>query len=389
MSHMISRNLIQRVPQSISMVIGFAWIIYSIQFLNNDFFWDLKIYEKAIAIFAQGGNPYQLDGYLSFVYHPLVLRFMALFGNHLAIALISFFLCSTLFYLVSLGKNGNWWLSSFLAFAFCGIGTISIGSGNITVFMHLILLGMLLLNITETGPINPERNWPTIAFFFFVTIFSIVKPYMFGFLLIPLILKTSTYRQRSIWTLGVFSALLLSCIFFFSSIYYNSEFHSFLTAVQKQTLGKRDLGYGVVMFFYDYYISAGHLIYRAFILHFAIIGCIFLAFLYLGYRSNIIKKPEFTLLLYFFICILNPRLKVYDLFPALIALYIFFYSLPQTTFSRWLFLLSYAISLSQFTVAISWIKWGFLSDPLNTFYISIALILLGSLPPLLKFKKQL
>jgi hypothetical protein len=67
-----------KLPSLITVIIGVIWVVYSLQFLNQGIFWDLGIYEKAVGVFNSGGNPYELNGYLSFVYHPLVLRFMAL-----------------------------------------------------------------------------------------------------------------------------------------------------------------------------------------------------------------------------------------------------------------------------------------------------------------------
>ena len=101
------------------------------------------------------------------------------------------------------------------------------------------------------------------------------------------------------------------------------------------------------MYFYEYYLSAGSLIYRAFVLHFAILGTVILATLFLAKRSGLLNSSRFTLLLYFLLTILNPRLKVYDLFPALIALFIFASPLKQGLLAKWLFVVAYALSLSQ------------------------------------------
>ena len=369
-----------KVITLIPILVGVIWLTYSIQFLDQGIFWDLGIYEKAVAVFNQGGNPYELNGYLSFVYHPLVLRFMALFGSNLGFVLIGAYLLSLLFFLRSLGSNRSWWLYTFLAFAYCGIGTISIGSGNVTAFFHLVLLGILLrhISVENRTVITPSTSF--VGFILAVLLFSLVKPYLLAYLFIPVVMTWKSSQQKSTWTLTLLAAFFLAIILLLSSLYFGAEFQSFLAAVQGQTIGKHDLGYGVVMYFYEYYSSAGPLIYRAFVLHFAILSTLILAVLYLAKRSQQIQKPQFALLLYFLLTILNPRLKVYDLFPALIALFIYASALDQSKIVKALFILAYALSLSQLADTPLFAHTGILSDPLNVYYLSMGLVLLGLAP---------
>jgi hypothetical protein len=374
--HLPTLSLLLTLP------IGIAWSLYSLQFLNQGIFWDLGIYEKAVGVFNTAGNPYELNGYLSFVYHPLVLRFMALFGNYLGIALMGAYLASLLFFLSSLGRNRSWWLYSFLAFAYCGIGTISIGSGNVTVFFHLTLLGILLRSIHHEEDLEDRSSKLAGVFILTVVVFSLVKPYMLAYLLIPLVSTWKTAEQKSTWTLTILAGSLLALILLLSSLYFGAEFQSFLSAVQSQTIGKHDLGYGLVMYFYEYYLSAGSLIYRAFVLHFAILGAIIVIILFLAKRSGFHNSARFTLLLYFLLTILNPRLKVYDLFPALIALFIFASPLRQGLMAKWLFVIGYALSLSQLAGTPLFAHTGILSDPLNVYYLTMGLVFIGLFPTL-------
>ena len=162
----------------------------------------------------------------------------------------------------------------------------------------------------------------------------------------------------------------------FRSGYYRDQ--TFLAAVQGQTIGKHDLGYGLVMYFYEYYVSAGPLLYRAFVLHFVILAAILFTVLIFAYRKNILNQSSFTLLLYFLLTLLNPRLKVYDIFPALAALFIFI-SFHQSTLSRWIFVFAYTLSLSQLTDTPLFAHHGLLADPLNVYYLTMGLIFIGTL----------
>lgn len=370
----------------IPVIIAMIWTVYSWQFLTQGIFWDLEIYKKAASIFNAGGNPYELNGYLSFVYQPLVLRAMAIFGNSLGSALITIYIASVLFFLWSLGRNRSWWLYSFLAFAYCGIGTISIGSGNVTVFLHLTLLGILLRHIPNSNGTVITSSYSFIGFILTVLLFGLVKPYLLAYLLIPLVITWKSAQQKSTWNLTLVVGCFLAFILLFSSLYFGTEFEAFLAAVKGQTIGKHDLGYGLVMYFYEYYSSAGPLIYRAFVLHFVILSILILIILYVAKRSQTIKKPHFVLLLYFLLTILNPRLKIYDLFPALVALFIYASALDQSRIVKALFIFAYALSLSQLVGTPFFVHTGILSDPLNVYYLTMGLILVGLAPNLIGHK---
>ena len=376
------------IPLLFAIGIGLIWVFFFSQFIENGIFWDLGIYAKALNVLNSGGDPYspdQLGGYLSFVYHPLVLHVMALFGSWLLLVLITFYITSIIYFLFSLKKNSNLWLSAFLAFAYCGIGFISIASGNLTVFFHLILLGILARDASQDLEQKKNSKLPTsinTTFVVLLLVFSIVKPYFLIYLAIPLIMQwgkkedfAKTLRLVLTW-MSIFIILMVS-----SSLFYGAEFSSFISAVQNQTLGKRDLGYGFVMFFYDYYLSAGPLIYRAFVLHFAIAFLLLLISVYLAIKNKWLSADNlnsayFPFLLYFLLTLFNPRLKVYDLFPAFFALYVYFFSLILSTISRLLFLLAYALSLAQLTGSIFFVSQGIFANPINVYYWSMGIVFL-------------
>ena len=389
---------IKKLPlfASLEFLLGLIWLVASFQFVENGIFWDLGIYAKAINVLNSGGDPYspdQLGGFLSFVYHPLVLHVMALFGSWLFPVVVTFYIASIIYFLFSLKKNSNLWLSAFLAFAYCGIGFISIASGNLTVFFHLILLGILARGASQDLEQKKNSKLPTsinTTFVILLLAFSIVKPYFLIYLAIPLIMQwgkkegfAKTLRLVLTW-MSIFIILMIS-----SSLFYGAEFSSFISAVQNQTLGKRDLGYGLVMFFYDYYLSAGPLIYRAFVLHFAIAVLLLLIAIYLAIKNkwlsvNKLNSAYFPFLLYFLLTLFNPRLKVYDLFPAFFALYVYFFSLKSTTVSRLLFLVAYALSLTQLTGSVFFVSHGIFTNPINVYYWSMGIVLLTIITALAK-----
>ena len=393
---MFSLKKLHKLVLYVLVVIGFSWGTAVINAFENGIFWDLGIYAKAINILNSGGDPYspdQLGGYLSFVYHPLVLHVMALFGSWLSLALMAFYIASIVYFLFSLKKNSNLWLSAFLAFAYCGIGFISIASGNLTVFFHLILLGILARDASQDLEQKKNSKLPTFintTFVILLLAFSIIKPYFLIYLAIPLIMQwgkkegfAKTLRLVLTW-MSIFIILMVS-----SSLFYGAEFSAFITSLQNQTLGKRDLGYGLVMFFYDYYLSAGPLIYRAFVLHFIIAVALLLISIYLAIKNkwlcaDNLNSAYFPFLLYFLLTLFNPRLKVYDLFPAFFALYVYFFSLKPSPVSRLLFLLAYALSLAQLTGSVFFVSQGIFASPMNVYYWSMGLVFLAILTRLVK-----
>lgn len=374
------KSLSRSLPIYICLIIGIIWLIFSFQFLNQGIFWDLGIYEKAILIHNSGGNAYDTSQYRSsasggighlFVYQPLMLRALAFLGPLAWVVLLFLYAASLLLFFQSIRKNNSWWLASFFAFTYCGLGTVAIGSGNVTTFLHLTLISLLLRNITAI------KN-KFIYFMALVVIFSLIKPYFIAYLLIPIVITYQTSQMKKVWFSTFFSATIFAAIFTFSFLYFGEEFKAFMTAVKVQTIDKHDLGHGILMYFYEYYRSAGALIYRAYVLHFAILGGLILLVLLFGKRLHLINKPNFALLLYFLLTILNPRLKVYDLFPAILTLLLFYSTLPQSALSRVLLAVAYTLSLSQLTNTPLFAHRGILSDPLNVYYLTLGLILIGT-----------
>ena len=101
------------------------WAVFSMRFLDQGILWDLGIYEKAVLIFNSGGNAFDPSFYMStlspgvghlFIYQPLVLRGMALFGQHLGLVMILVYTGSLLFFFKNLGNRRAWWFASFFAF---------------------------------------------------------------------------------------------------------------------------------------------------------------------------------------------------------------------------------------------------------------------------------
>ena len=151
------------------LIIAIAWIYFSVALIVQEgYFWDLGIYLRAVGALNNGLDPYQLDGYLLFIYHPLVLHAMAIFGQYLNPLLILLYFSSCLFFIYCIPKKQSYLLPCFLAFSYCGMGWLSLAGGNLTIYLHLVLLGLLMREAVKSQSYY--------SFIIFVTIFSVIKP---------------------------------------------------------------------------------------------------------------------------------------------------------------------------------------------------------------------
>ena len=350
------------------LVIAFAWFYFSgALILQEGYFWDLGIYLRAVDALNNGLDPYRLDGYLLFIYHPLVLHVMAIFGQNLNLILILLYFLSCLFFIYCIPKKQSYLLPCFFAFSYCGMGWLSLAGGNLTVYLHLVLLGILLKDVTK----SPSYY----LFIIIVILFSVIKPYFLIYLALPIITQwNNKVIIKNVAKFTGITTLIFIFILVFSSIKYGDEFNAFTSALKNQTIGKHDLGFGFVMFFYDYYSSAGSLIYRAFLIHF-MLAVIFLAIpLYLELKKGYANPITWPLLLYFLLSIFNPRLKDYDFSPSLIALLIYYFSLKQSLPSLLIFFLAYCASLTQLRDTLFFTHTGFFADPKQAYFFSAGLL---------------
>lgn len=350
------------------LIIAIAWIYSSVALIVQEgYFWDLGIYLRAVGALNNGLDPYQLDGYLLFIYHPLVLHAMAIFGQYLNPLLILLYFSSCLFFIYCIPKKQSYLLPCFLAFSYCGMGWLSLAGGNLTIYLHLVLLGLLMREAVKSQSYY--------SFIIFVTIFSLIKPYFLIYLALPILAQWN--NKVLIKKLVKFSGITtLIFVFFlvFASIQYGDEFNAFTSALKNQTIGKHDLGFGFVMFFYDYYSSAGNLIYRAFLIHFALAVIFLLIPFYLELKKGSANPITWPLLLYFLLSVFNPRLKDYDFSPSLIALLIYYFSLKQSLPSLLIFFIAYCASLTQLRDTLFFTHTGFFADPKQAYFFSAGLL---------------
>jgi hypothetical protein len=205
------------------------------------------------------------------------------------------------------------------ASAFGGIAVPVLLSGNITAFLHFALIAALLRSkrIVSIGA--------TLAPYALLCLFLVIKPYFLPYLALPVLFAANrkTALVYSAAAVGVAAAGWFS----FDWI-RPTEYNHFIQALRHATLGQGDLGYSFFGFFnrltYNYVLALA--------LHG--VACVLLL---AGVSLLLTQKyghdgafVPWLFVIYFLLTLANPRMKDYDLFPALIGLLLVFGLAPRS-----------------------------------------------------------
>ena len=294
--------------------------------------WDLSVYHRAVLDYLQNVDPYRTDVYFPLVYHPLVLRLLVLLNgiaplkiSLLALELLSFawFAFELLRAPVPLEGHGDGPESRILAVlaasAFGGIAIPVLLSGNITAFLHFALIASLL---RSKRVVSLGATW---APYGLLCLFIVIKPYFLAYLAL-LVLLAANRKTALMYSTAVAG---VAAVGWFSFDWLRpAEYARFIQALQHATLGKGDLGYSFFGFFntltYNYPLSLA--------LHGVACVLLLAAVLFLlahKYGRQGAFVP-WLFVIYFVLTLANPRMKDYDLFPALIGLLLLFGLAPRS-----------------------------------------------------------
>lgn len=270
---------------------------------------DLEVYSRAAYAYAHGGDPYKINEGNLFVYPPMTVRLLSHIGSKVEIAMLTLYVFVLFLMILWLNRNRRLTLSLIMSFSYLGYGLISLMSGNITFYIHLLLI----MQLARLEFLRPNHS----AFLATAVMAALIKPYFIAYTLIPgaiaIIMRTEPWRPiRS--TIKSFIAFVF--IFLMDYFYNPSVYVDFITNLKTQTLIRGDLGVWVYGYTYKEMGEIG-----ALLLH-----CILaiIPFLFIWLRRSQIKEqgyPSAGFLLYFAITLTNPRLKEYDIPAMLISLF--------------------------------------------------------------------
>lgn len=314
----------------------------------GELFWDFDVYQRAVTDAVLGVyDPYRLDAGYPFLYHPSVLYVFMLLDHLIGFANGFIGLCtvSVLIFLwgYSVRQSGYRDLPAadpsfgdkalVLAAVFSTLaGFTGLLSANITLFMHLALIGSALVYLQQR---SAERR------LLMLTIFSctlLVKPYFLVYALPLLLIDRFSFRAIA-WMAA--SLLASAAVYLLFWVFFNSHTMLFIKALDFHMSNTQDLPYsslGVLLLFLPMDLALK--------VHIAIAAVLALLVLFLrrfsavsaGGRDN---DGMLFLLAYVLMTLCSPRMKEYDLVPAFICLY--FYLSYHGLFGRMMILLSLLI----------------------------------------------
>jgi len=326
------------------LTIAFSYIAKNLYTIDiNRLLWDLSVYVRAVNDYIQGNDPYRQDVSLLFIYHPYVLKTFTFFNYLFSIKIWlicfyvtastmfirEFFLFSRLHQETFSAENKNFIVLLLLAaVCFGDAGLVAVKTGNITIFLHFLLLATFFYAYRE------KSKKSVMIFALSIIICSIIKPYLLAYVLLLPFLR----RWRTMLYLGL--TIFLVCFFIWMSgaIAMSELYSSFMNALQHQTLGKGYLGYSIFGLIQGKTGKPLGLILHSVIM----LSYLFLVLLYSKKLGSHWNSSQFIPLVIIFIIFINPRMKVYD-FPIAI-LFSFLY--------LWLFVKSPARAVKVIVISM-------------------------------------
>jgi hypothetical protein len=287
-------------------------ILVVTQEMKNGIFWDFEVYRRAVLDVALGLNPYRTDVKHCFVYHPVLLDIFVLFDYlNLKAVLGTFYIAILMAFCSTFPRLKEHAFELLVSVAFGGFGALAIGTGNLTLYLHLALLSVFFLSLKKDS-----------FFYSYIVILlaALIKPYFLAYLFIPLLVQKKIFR-KDLAVLALGTTLLIGVIVFYN-LNAPDQIHSFLSTLTYQTVTRHDFG----LSFFNWAWLATRNIFAATVAHFFISSALLVLIFYHRFkktRFSNLSNLNVLLLSYIVMTILNPRMKQYDLFPALICLFTF------------------------------------------------------------------
>ena len=293
-------------------------------------FWDISVYQRAVADFGSGVDPYRTDVLFPFVYHPLVLRLLAVMGSVLPLKVV--LPVVTVVAIVWLARElagtaasgvvspRRFLAALVMAAAFGGVGTAACMSGNLAVLMHFTLMAALLRASRAT-----TGGFFRLLPYGLIVLFALVKPYFLLFLAVPVML----YERRGIaLACSMVVVLMFGAIWLAFQVYWPHEYAQFLANLRWHILSRGDMGYS----FFLVFGALTHKVPLALALH-VLVSVVMVVIVPLLFKQRYGRDVPFVpqlLILYLALTVANPRMKDYDLFPALVGFFAVFWLLSRS-----------------------------------------------------------
>lgn len=322
-------------------------------------FGDFGLYVSAALKYNNGANPYEITNGNLFVYSPLVLQAFGMLGSRLEEALIFFYVLASFLLAFSLSRHRLFVVPFLAGVSYLGLGILSFYTGNITLYLHFFLMAILLRGLSSKSDVY--------VFLTAVVLFSIVKPYLIVYLVIPCVIA---YRRGSAgWLTTLKTGMFFVTYVFLMVLHYVAypeAYAEFARALSAQTLTRGDLGLNLFSLFKGQLPMLWALLANFVVVVF--LGCAVTSFYF---KNKSMPEIGLVLFLYCFLTLINPRLKEYDIPIAICALFASCLVSCRNLRSWFFVFTANAIVLPHY-----WVKAGFFAGKNNVVYVTLVIIFL-------------
>ncbi|WP_395066878.1 hypothetical protein [Paraburkholderia silvatlantica] len=281
---------------------------------GGSFFWDYHVYEKGLSCYAQGPDPYVCaSGDFPFVYPPAFLKLFSIIDFPTAFAFLVLasaagIACVSLS-LKSLIPYHRLAPCLILGFLIGGSGFVSIQTGNISVFAHLLLVSLSYFLYTK------RSVYTLVPHALAIILFSAIKPYFLAYALLYLFLP------RRSWFAFVAVLLSVAGIYIAQPALYPQLWAGFQGAIYNQIIQHGDAGLTIFAVFSRFGMAKVGFILHLLLMLFVISISAVLRFRH-GQRSVQISSASELFYFLAILILLNPRLMSYDFSVFSVCLYL-------------------------------------------------------------------
>lgn len=271
---------------------------------NAHYFWDLQSYVEAL----DSPLPYRDQRTFPFLYPPFAADVFTLARSHLFELMSIGYVAAAAFFLWSYSqlraRRQFEWLFAMTAIG--GLGIVSLQSGNLSILLNLGLLGVAYqAALGQRAAIN--------ALPLLVAAGALLKPQFAIYLFLTPIVEDSWKTAAS----KIVTALIGIGVVYGIYIFWRpAEWNEYVQAVTKRALIDKDFAWGPSGFI-KHWTASGAVALLAYLV--GMVGVTLLAFR-AWKRAPGLPRPAVLSLVFIALTFANPRLPLYDLYAAAIAL---------------------------------------------------------------------
>lgn len=322
-------------------IVAILSIVSAGAYVGNEaakYFWDLTAYVEAL----DSAYPYRFDRPYPFLYPPLAADLFRLARSHLFefvsiayVAALALFLRA--YSQLQMRRQFEWLLA---ITAMGGLGVVSLQSGNVGIVMNLTVLALVF-----EAAMGRSRSLHLLPVA--IGLGALIKPQFALYLGLLFCLERSR-RAAVMKALAVCCAV--ACVHATYILFRPNDWNEYVQAVVKRTSVEKDFGWGPAGFVTHFSDSSGAA-FGAFLIGFLIVAALSYAAWQRSVRTGqLVPAVSLVSLAFIVLTFANPRIPLYDVFAAAIAL-IVCCGLTRASNMSWVLVLALTINLIPWLIA--------------------------------------